>query len=140
MFIYCFLSETVLNALYLLSHLVLRITVKWVFLDEFKDEEMEAFWGALCHKTSIRTKIWNQAILHPYHLPVPVSSSQRHSEKSSDSKDMKYEEASMTAGKSVNWYNLSKSILTFSVKNLTIYPTEIEHILTYIQGQWKHVK
>lgn len=55
--------------------------------------------------------------------------------KSSDSKDMKYEDASKTAGKSVNWYNLSKSILTFSVKNLTIYPTETEHILTYIQGQ-----
>lgn len=45
---------------------------------------------------------------------------------------MQYEEASKTTRKSVNWYNLSKSILTFCVKNLTIYPTETEHMLTYI--------
>lgn len=27
-------------------------SVKWAFLAAFTDEEMEALWGALCHKTS----------------------------------------------------------------------------------------
>ena len=135
MFVYCFLivrdsSKCIISTI---SFNPQNNSVKWAFLAEFTDEEMEALWSALCHKTS---EYQNQDVKPSYAASISSPGScqlkSKAPEKPSDSKNMKYEEASKTAGKSVNWYNLFKSILTFSVKNLTIYPTETEHILTYI--------
>lgn len=68
---------------------------------------------------SDRIKIWNQAMLNPFHLLIPISSSQRLSGWKMQwvvSMWCVWKQASKTAGKSVCWYEFSKSNLALYQK------------------------
>lgn len=85
---------------------------------------------------SNRNKIWNEATSNTYHFLVPITSSQRNSAWKTQwctvSTWSVWNQASVTAGKSVSWYNPSKSNLALSIKSLTIYPAEIEQVLKHV--------